>query len=108
MNGDKAPVSSPTESTPSEAPFANKLLELDVSAIRPYDRNPRNGGNPEYQRAALKGDANDRTPIRPTHRVDAGPSRVGAGIVHQALDLHDLPGSDRGAAASQKESAARP
>lgn len=50
MNRDHNPVSGPTKSTPSEALAADQLLELDVSAIQPYDHNPRQGDNPEYQR----------------------------------------------------------
>lgn len=50
MNRDQNPVSRPTKSTPSEALAADQLLELDVSAIQPYDHNPRQGENPEYQR----------------------------------------------------------
>ena len=57
--------------------------------------------------AASKGDANDRTAIRPTHRVDAGRSRVGTGIVRQALELRDQTESDRGAPASRRTKATR-
>ncbi len=50
MNRDVQPSSGPSESVPSMDPASGRLLELPVSAIRPYDQNPRHGDNPEYQR----------------------------------------------------------
>ena len=50
MNRDVQPGSGPSVSEPSMDPVSGRLLELAVSAIRPYDQNPRHGDNPEYQR----------------------------------------------------------
>lgn len=50
MNRDVQPGSGLSVSEPSMVPASGRLLELAVSAIRPYDQNPRHGDNPEYQR----------------------------------------------------------
>ena len=50
MNRDPQPIPNPSESTLNASAAEGQFLELAVSAIRPYDRNPRRGDNPEYQR----------------------------------------------------------
>lgn len=50
MNRDVQPSSGPSVSEPSMDPASGRWLELAVSAIRPYDHNPRHVDNPEYQR----------------------------------------------------------
>ena len=85
------PPTEPCEPQPVETQSASVSLMLDVSKIQPYERNPRHGRNPEYDRIkdSIRSQGLDQ-PLVITQRPGATDYIVHAGGNTRLLILKEL------------------